>query len=268
MELSPHVRFSNLRRSRESYREFLAAYDYRLFFVTEGSLQVMFSRESVTLSQGALLLFPPGTPYRLVFNGEAEYYILNFDPEKGGDAPAKAPEPLAAFDAAGVLCRVHPMFPGVLHAPDAAFAQSILRRIDREFVRREPYWQPIAAAALQELLLRLCRGQRRTPEGSPAARAREYLAGNWNRPVTNGEVAAALHFHPVYLNRAFHAAYGVSMQEWLCALRLDRACAMLSGTELPVGEIAEACGFASATWFIRRFKAQYGITPLQYRKQR
>jgi AraC family transcriptional regulator, melibiose operon regulatory protein len=41
---------------------------------------------------------------------------------------------------------------------------------------------------------------------------------------------------------------------------------MLRCTSIPIGEIAERCGFNSSSYFIQTFKKKEGITPLAYRK--
>ena len=57
------------------------------------------------------------------------------------------------------------------------------------------------------------------------------------------------------------------MAEYLQQLRLERASTLLKETEASVISIAQECGFASVSYFNRIFKAAYGITPSEYRKQ-
>jgi AraC-like DNA-binding protein len=51
-------------------------------------------------------------------------------------------------------------------------------------------------------------------------------------------------------------------------LRLERARQMLSDAhlfDLPVAEVAARCGFADPSHFARRFRRQFGHSPLQFR---
>ena len=51
-------------------------------------------------------------------------------------------------------------------------------------------------------------------------------------------------------------------------LRLARARAILSDAhllDLPVAEVAARCGFADPSHFARRFRRQFGQSPLQFR---
>ena len=48
--------------------------------------------------------------------------------------------------------------------------------------------------------------------------------------------------------------------------RVDRACELLRATALPVTEIALRCGFGSASYFGKLFRARMGSSPTAYRR--
>ncbi len=58
-----------------------------------------------------------------------------------------------------------------------------------------------------------------------------------------------------------------SMFDYLTKLRLQRACELLSDTDLPLYEIANRVGYESDLAFTRTFKKKLGLTPTAYRKQ-
>jgi AraC-like DNA-binding protein len=67
--------------------------------------------------------------------------------------------------------------------------------------------------------------------------------------------------------RDFFDAFGVSPGRWLLQKRLDRSADLLSHSDHPVMDIVGESGFKNITHFNRVFKKQYGVSPLQYRKQ-
>ncbi len=67
------------------------------------------------------------------------------------------------------------------------------------------------------------------------------------------------------LRHLFAAQTGVSLQQYLGGLRLDRAKQLLEGTQLTIDEVAIEVGWQDRSHFERRFKRAYGTTPAQYR---
>ena len=57
----------------------------------------------------------------------------------------------------------------------------------------------------------------------------------------------------------------MNFKRYLTHVRLERAKNLLNGTEKSIQNIAVECGFSSSSYFIRVFKTEIGITPLQYR---
>lgn len=66
----------------------------------------------------------------------------------------------------------------------------------------------------------------------------------------------------------FKALTGITPNEFIKNERLKRAATMLrEHPEMQIVEIAEQLGFGSSVYFSRIFKAHYGVSPAQYRKQ-
>jgi transcriptional regulator GlxA family with amidase domain len=70
-----------------------------------------------------------------------------------------------------------------------------------------------------------------------------------------------------HFRRIFNQIYRISPQKYLSKLRLNKSKELLSDTALSINKIAESCGFSSAYYFDRVFKAENGVTPVQYRKR-
>jgi AraC-like DNA-binding protein len=67
--------------------------------------------------------------------------------------------------------------------------------------------------------------------------------------------------------RLFRETYGQTPIKMLIDMRLEHACDLIANTEMPVAEIAAACGYSSASYFIAEYKKHFGITPLRQRQQ-
>jgi AraC family transcriptional regulator len=80
------------------------------------------------------------------------------------------------------------------------------------------------------------------------------------------ELATMLNIHPVHLSRNFSLYFKCNLGEYLRTIKVQKAIALLSETDLSLTEIALQCNFADQSHFIRSFKAQQQITPSEYRK--
>lgn len=79
-------------------------------------------------------------------------------------------------------------------------------------------------------------------------------------------LAAELHVSLPYLSSAVHEATGQTFKELLREKRLGRAAELLEETTLPVEDIIGAVGYDNTSYFYRKFRERYGISPKQYRE--
>lgn len=78
-------------------------------------------------------------------------------------------------------------------------------------------------------------------------------------------VSAAVNITPSYLSKLFHKEMQVGFSKYVVERRLAYAQQLLASTELPLRQIAEMSGFASANYFGTVFKRQLNLSPNQYR---
>jgi transcriptional regulator GlxA family with amidase domain len=64
-----------------------------------------------------------------------------------------------------------------------------------------------------------------------------------------------------HIERMFLRYVGTSPKRYLRQLRLERARALLTETDMPVHAVAEACGFTSPNSFAKSFRQHYGVAP-------
>lgn len=81
------------------------------------------------------------------------------------------------------------------------------------------------------------------------------------------ELAARLRQSESSLSRQVKALFGFTFKELLLQKRFERAVKLLEQTDLPVSSIAEAVGYENTSFFYRRFRALYGISPKDYRSR-
>lgn len=116
--------------------------------------------------------------------------------------------------------------------------------------------------ATEVLLMLAERGWAFPPNGTLRAteRVRRVVAGRLYADWTSDEIAQALHTSASTLGRQL-AKEGSSIAATVRGLRLETALGLLQCTQLPVGEIAQQCGYTSHSRFGAAFKARFGFAP-------
>ncbi len=86
------------------------------------------------------------------------------------------------------------------------------------------------------------------------------------RELTLSEIAMILNIHPVHLSRSFSKYFKCNLGDYLRTIKLQRAISLLPQRDLSLTHIAMSCNFVDQSHFIRSFKAQYQLTPSEFRK--
>ena len=99
-------------------------------------------------------------------------------------------------------------------------------------------------------------------------RVQEHLHENFAQPISRDSVARALHLHPNYLSALCRQTGGITFQQALETIRVERAQHLLQQREFTLEQIGLICGFSSATHFSRTFRRVTGTNPSQVRTKR
>ncbi len=97
--------------------------------------------------------------------------------------------------------------------------------------------------------------------------AAAYIRENYADPQLSVEMLAQRYgISTVHFRRTFVRLYHTSPVKYIAAIRLSKARELLLYTELPVSQICSLCGYGSVHYFDRVFKKEFGMQPLQLRK--
>lgn len=95
-----------------------------------------------------------------------------------------------------------------------------------------------------------------------------YIHAHYDEELSLERLSTAFHLGKSSLCRQFKTATGRTIGQYILSYRLSCAAYSLATTALAVSEIARLCGFQSDAYFIRCFRAQYGVTPGHYREDK
>ena len=107
----------------------------------------------------------------------------------------------------------------------------------------------------------------KAPQTRQLAREAETLMSERpERDWTVGELAGRCGVSREHLSRSFTQRYGVAPRQYLSELRIQKACARLRGTDLPIKNIMLDLGFTNHATFTRAFRRYTHTTPTEYRE--
>ena len=96
-------------------------------------------------------------------------------------------------------------------------------------------------------------------------RVREYVDNNLDQQIKIETLARLANLSVCYFLRAFKQSLGVTPHDYLIRRRLVHTMELLSGTDMPLSQIALAAGFADQSHCARRFRQHIGMSPRDYR---
>lgn len=148
-----------------------------------------------------------------------------------------------------------------------------LRELLQETSRQIEFYQEISQGLVSALLVLVMRLIRINPEDEAALsqecqKIKEYLDQNFTSPITLDSLSETVYISKHYLSHLFKEQTGVSPIKYLTSKRMEKACELLSETELPVSEVSKAVGYENPLYFSQVFKRIYGISPVKYRMGR
>src|SRR6476646_7034081 len=103
------------------------------------------------------------------------------------------------------------------------------------------------------------------PPARHLLRARDLADARYFEPLGVDDLARVAGLSRAHFSREFKRAFGESPHAYLLTRRLERAAALLRGTDHSVASICFAVGLRSVGWVTSSFTRAYRMTPLAYR---
>ena len=95
---------------------------------------------------------------------------------------------------------------------------------------------------------------------------RRYMEAHLDEPLTIPALSRRTCLSATAFKESFRRLYGLPVHTWLRQRRMERAAELLRSSSLSVLGVAQSVGYSSASQFTAAFRRQYGVTPVQYRK--
>ncbi|WP_429092096.1 helix-turn-helix domain-containing protein [Aeromonas rivipollensis] len=114
----------------------------------------------------------------------------------------------------------------------------------------------------------LAQGQGMGPALAPRmTRVQRHIEAHLAEPLGNERLAAVACLGQSQFKHAFRQQFGMSASHYIRGRRMALARTLLSHSALPIGEVANRCGYQDQGAFAERFLTETGLTPSRWRQQ-
>lgn len=227
--------------------------NYEIHYFISGEGSFLNGTNRYRIGPGDIFLTPPGIEHRIIPSDRKSpitYYAFLFDTE--GDA-----------DLETILATAQrsPRKLGLTHR--FFFADTLQKRISGS--------PRLRTAARYQFLAFLYSLEESAPSGASGQdnvhveKALAIMHGSIEKGCTLSILSSKTGIGGEHLVRLFGERMGMTPMRYFLGLRMEAARAMLSGTELPVGHIAERLRYGNQFNFSRAFKKFTGLSPSEYR---
>lgn len=229
--------------------------DWYLQYVHQGTLVTRLQGVECTASPGSFLIYPAEIPQYYFRGSQAtlEYYWIHF----------------TGSEAAPLLRRMGLPTETVIHAPKAEERlRGLFSKIFEEFLHRDNCMEDVTVSLLLQILTVLSRHSNESRGWQPrekVLRSLKALHQGFSSPISVADLAKMENLSISRYRTVFHQVTGMSPSEYLTALRMQHAEELLLTSDLPIGRIAEECGYSDALYFSRTFRQKKGLSPTEYR---
>lgn len=98
-------------------------------------------------------------------------------------------------------------------------------------------------------------------------KAREYVMAHIGEAITTDALAKTCGLNRTYLCRVFSEETGMTVGQYVTAIKMEEAKRLMDITPKAISEIADYLGYSSQSHFQRVFKKTLGMTPGEYRRR-
>lgn len=93
-----------------------------------------------------------------------------------------------------------------------------------------------------------------------------YIQSHYQEKIEIATLADLMHISESHFLHLFRKAFQISPLDYINQIRIQKACLMLTQTDLNIAEVALDCGFFNLSNFNRQFRRRTGQTPHAFRQ--
>ncbi len=232
---------------------------YEIYFLTEGSRNVVIQDVILTLAAPAAMIIPPFTPHRTE-GGPYHRYNIYASPQVFEE------ETIAFLDANQApkvfLFREEKKIIFKLLADAYELSDDTMKR---PFDLRRSLLYTILFYLQKSIVTT---AQKKEKSNGQILNVVNYINQHYTEEITINSLCRQFYMARSSLCRKFQQVMECSVYDYVLFVKINHARKLLFETNKPIQAIANECGFSSLNYFSLIFKQKTGVSPSQYRKTR
>lgn len=267
MDLESHPTENPFFGSENEKRRITWHEQLEILYISEGNLACECDFRHIVCGEGDIVIINTCEAHAFdYFEKPARYHCIMIDPRLCGGrddiSVQKYIEPITSR-----RVRFHNILTG------NEKARAVIEEMLADYSAAETGYELAVKGNLLRLLALLFHSEvaseepKRSGSHDSVAPALRYVADHYVRDIALNELADACHMNRSYFCRQFHEITGRTAIAYVNEYRLAKARALLLTTSASITEIASATGYADSSYFTRRFKELYGISPSAMRRE-
>jgi len=269
-DINPHIRFAETITYSLKERKVKCS-DCRLMYIVSGEGEIEINSQSFKLNPDSFFYCSGGTVYNLKAKETLTMISLNFDLSQKHNHIITDFLPV---DLNSDKVKTMSVIFEKIEDSDILSSYSIvsngsylnrkLKSILSEFIEHKIFFREVCNAKLKEILILVHRND--LNKSSIINEIISYIHENFQKELTNRELAEIAGYHEFHLNKLFINHTGTTMHNYILNIRINEAKRLIMNSDLSFSQIALQVGFNNYTYFSSYFKKIVGMTPFQYKK--
>jgi AraC-like DNA-binding protein len=274
---SPHQSVLRIKRASRFYHEPMAKGDFiSIRYIYSGDSQITTKASSFTLHQNDICLFSNNFVFSQYLPDEKDIvFTLMFEREyliQNILQYTKINRIATSFILNYIMEQKHRQNYIIFHGGENDMIRLLFENILCEYIDPSPNSTILTENYIRLMMLETfccnydCNKEPLNKSNPIATDILDYIDSHFSS-VTLASLSSKFGYNSKYMSRMIRQLTGRGFTEYVNSKRMDRACLLLSNSNLSIHDIIEECGLSNETYFYRCFRTQFHMTPNEYRNQ-
>lgn len=243
--------------------------NYQIIYICEGSIEFKINKKTYTVGANSIIFISHLESHELkILKFPYRRYLIHIKPDY---LSSVVNEPILV----SIFKNRPETFKHVikLNCEESEAIRTLIGKMHTEMSNSSAYSIAAIGSYMQLLLISLYRSHRKcfplsgiNRSFSLVMQVQKYIEEHILDQITLKAVAKLFYTDMYYLSHLFREVSGFTFKEYIILQRLSMAKDLLIHTNQNITDVAMNSGFGNVNHFIRIFKKQENMTPLQYRK--